>query len=204
MKAQPIRDKEKINRMLEILSEDTSRAGKRRYIMFMLGIYLGRRVSDMLPLTVGQIVGVDALEIKEIKTRKRILLPIPPRLKAALREEYAGRPADEYILLSPHLTKATGKHPDRKPGQPKPIDRRTAYGYMKDIGRMMGYGSDYNIATHTLRKTFGYTFYQTTHDIGTLMTLFNHSSEKVTKIYIGIEQDEISKAMSKVNTMYNT
>lgn len=40
------------------------------------------------------------------------------------------------------------------------------------------------IGTHTLRKTFGYHCYQKTHDIATLMGIFDHSSEKITKRYI--------------------
>jgi integrase len=36
------------------------------------------------------------------------------------------------------------------------------------------------IGTHTLRKTFGYHFYQEHKDIGLLQYLFNHSSQRVT------------------------
>lgn len=52
-----------------------------------------------------------------------------------------------------------------------------------------------DIGTHTLRKTFGYHYYQQTHDIATLMILLNHSSESVTKRYLGIEELDIQNAL---------
>ena len=38
-----------------------------------------------------------------------------------------------------------------------------------------------DIGTHTLRKTFGYHYYKKTKDVATLMEIFGHSSEKITK-----------------------
>lgn len=189
MRVQPIRDKEQLNEILDALSKDESRIGKRRYLMFMCGIYLARRVSDLLPRRVDELRGRDHMRIKEKKTRKYIDLPIPDRLKSFLRRELKGRPGDEFLFVSPH--------PDRKTGEPKPIDRRTAYADMKAIAKIAGFPPDYNIATHTMRKTFGYHYYQQTHDIATLMVLFNHHTEKDTKIYIGIELDEITAAVKK-------
>jgi integrase len=53
------------------------------------------------------------------------------------------------------------------------------------------------IGCHTLRKTFGYHFYQQTKDVVTLMKIFNHSHPNVTLRYIGIEQESINKAIKK-------
>ncbi|MFU0836856.1 MAG: tyrosine-type recombinase/integrase [Lactiplantibacillus plantarum] len=52
-----------------------------------------------------------------------------------------------------------------------------------------------DIGTHTLRKTFGYHYYQKTRDIAGLMMIFNHSSEQVTKRYIGIERDNLERQL---------
>ncbi|GHU77159.1 hypothetical protein AGMMS49992_24240 [Clostridia bacterium] len=78
-------------------------------------------------------------------------------------------------------------------GARKPITRKTAYNDMKYLAKELGV--TYNVGTHTLRKTFGYHYYQRTHDIGMLMVLFNHANEGITKRYIGLEQDEIRKAL---------
>ncbi|MBA2874671.1 tyrosine-type recombinase/integrase [Thermaerobacillus caldiproteolyticus] len=51
------------------------------------------------------------------------------------------------------------------------------------------------IGTHTLRKTFGYHFYQRTKDVALLQEILNHSSPSITLRYIGINQDIIDNAV---------
>ena len=63
------------------------------------------------------------------------------------------------------------------------VQRVRAYQILNEAGQK--FGVDY-VGTHTLRKTFGYHFYQQTHDIVTLQKIFNHSSIEVTFRYIGI------------------
>ncbi|WP_382359327.1 hypothetical protein [Lentibacillus kimchii] len=47
-----------------------------------------------------------------------------------------------------------------------------------------------------MRKTFGYHYFQQTHDIVTLMVIFNHSPpQNITKCYIGIEEDAIKNSL---------
>lgn len=55
-----------------------------------------------------------------------------------------------------------------------------------------------NYGSHTLRKTFGY-MHRTVHntDIPTLMEMFNHSSQKQTLAYLGIQPSEIRDAYLK-------
>ncbi|MDT0761303.1 tyrosine-type recombinase/integrase, partial [Staphylococcus pseudintermedius] len=48
---------------------------------------------------------------------------------------------------------------------------------------------------HTMRKTFGYKYYNKTKDVGTLQKMFNHSSPAITLRYIGIEQAELDDAL---------
>lgn len=52
------------------------------------------------------------------------------------------------------------------------------------------------LETHTLRKTFGYHYYKKPHDIVTLMLIFNHSSQAITKRYIGITEDKIGASLA--------
>ena len=46
-----------------------------------------------------------------------------------------------------------------------------------------------------MRKTFGYHFYQKTHDVALLQQMFNHSAPSITLRYIGINQDIMDQAM---------
>lgn len=184
MRVQPIRDIDELKAIERRLSELTTEKGRRAYLLFEMGIYLARRVSDILPLRVGDVLGKEYLQIREKKTSKVIELPIPTHLQRVFRQRLKGRPEDDYILAS----RQRGKD-----GRPKPVCRKTAYNYMQDIAEAAGL--DFNVGTHTMRKTFGYHYYKRTKDIALLMTLFNHSSEKDTKVYIGIALDEKRKAL---------
>ena len=76
----------------------------------------------------------------------------------------------------------------------KAISREYAYRVIHEAGEAFGLD---NLGTHTMRKTFGYHFYLQTKDIVLLMRIFNHSDEKKTLRYIGIEQTTINEAMRK-------
>ncbi len=186
MRVLPIRSVEELHSIERMLAELDTEKGRRAYLLFELGIYLARRVSDILPLKVGDLLGKEYLQIKEKKTSKVIELPIPKNLQKILRQRLKGMDKGDYILAS----RQRDKH-----GNSKPVCRKTAFNYMKDIAEAAGL--PYNVGTHTMRKTFGYHYYKKTHDIALLMSLFNHSSEKDTKVYIGIALDEKREALAE-------
>ena len=81
---------------------------------------------------------------------------------------------DEYVFRSRQGNKA--------------ITRGRAYQILREAGEKFGLE---NIGTHSMRKTFGYWYYKNYNDIVGLMKILNHSSEAITKRYIGIEQEEL-------------
>lgn len=187
MRVEPIRDSAAIQMIIAKLRADTSPQGSRRYLLWLSGIYLGRRVSDILQLKVRDVRGQTKIRIRERKTKKRADLYIAPELQAAYNERLADADPDDYVFKSPQF-------------DDRPITRRTAYRDMQRIKELAELPD--GIGTHSMRKTFGYHYYQKTHDIATLMTLFNHSSERTTLIYIGIMLDEIKAAYTQVAMMY--
>lgn len=196
VRVEPIRDKTVIARITEALKDDQTATGKRRYLLFVSGLYLGRRISDLLKLKVSDVQGKDKFVIKEKKTGKQIELFITKTLKAAFKERLAGLEPDEYIFAS--------NRPDKITSKQKPIDRRTAYRDIQAIKKLGNFPEDYVLGTHTLRKTFGYHYYQATHDIAGLMKLFNHTKEETTLVYIGIASDEVKQTFRKIDSMYDT
>ena len=124
MRAQPIRDVDDLKAVEHRLSELTTEKGRRPYLLFERGIYLARRVSDILPLKAGDVLGKEYIQIKEQKTGKIIELPIPTHLQRVFRQRLKGRPTDEYILAS--------RQWDRE-GKLKLVCRKTAYNYMQDM-----------------------------------------------------------------------
>lgn len=173
---QPIRNPEKIDEMKEYLKS----RNKRNYIMFLIGIGVGLRISDILPLKKEDILGTHII-IKEKKTDKPKRIRIPPSIRKELLEYAKTLEDGEYVVRS-------------RQGGNKPIDRSTAYRILREAANYCGLKE---IGTHTLRKTFGYHFYKQTKDIALLQDIFNHASPDITMRYIGIDQDARDKAMIK-------
>jgi integrase len=174
-RVQPIREKYQIDDIKQILKSKN----ERNFIMFAIGIYTGLRISDILQLKVKDLKNQEYLTLNEKKTRKASRILINPLLKRDLRKYLENRNDDEYIIKS-------------REGSNKPLKRSMAYKILRDAANELGLQ---DIGTHTLRKTFGYHYYQKTKDIGMLMELFNHSKESITLRYIGVNQDMRDKAM---------
>lgn len=194
-KVEPIRNKETIRLTLEALSRDRSPIGERRYLLFASGIYLGRRIGDLLMLKVGDVYGKKNLAIEEEKTGKTASMAINESLQAIYRERLKGRDPGEPLFISSRKEKITG--------DVKAIDKRTALRDIKAVAKIAKLPEDYRIGTHSMRKTFGYWYYKTFGDLATLMTMFNHSKAEVTLIYIGITDDQLRTAFKKTKDMYD-
>lgn len=172
---EPIRDKDDIQAMKDYLKE----WNERNYILFLLGINSGLRISDIVQLRVKDVQGW-YIKTKEIKTGKPLKRKMTPVLKREIREYIKGKPLHHYLFQS-------------RNGKNKPMTRVNAYYIIRLAAEDLGID---NVGTHTMRKTFGYHYYNKTKDIATLMALFNHASPAITLRYIGIKQDQQDKAMS--------
>lgn len=174
---QPIRDKKQIDAIKKVL-----KAGNiRNYALFTLGINSGLRISDLLKLTVAEVIDEkgkvkDRISIREKKTGKAKDFPLGKTAKRALSEHlltWVHKP-DDYLFQS------------KKGGA---LTRQQAYNIINDTARAVGIQE--KIGTHTLRKTFGYHAYQNGTDITRIQKLLNHSAPSVTLAYIGITQEEL-------------
>ena len=81
------------------------------------------------------------------------------------------------------------------------ISTTQAYRIITDAGDKIGNNS---VGSHTMRKTFGYTYYNATNDIATLMEIFNHSSQKTTLRYIGMTDERIKQSIKTFHSFNNT
>lgn len=173
---QPIRDPGKISEMKNYLKSKS----ERNYILFLLGINTGLRISDILILRKEDLLNTH-VNIRETKTKKQKRIRIPPSIRKELIE-YAKRLNDrDFVIKS-------------RQGVNRSIDRSVAYRILREAAEQVNLKE---IGTHTLRKTFGYHFYQLTKDVAMLQEMFNHSSPQITLRYIGINQDSMDKAMER-------
>ncbi|MGE5554246.1 MAG: site-specific integrase [Betaproteobacteria bacterium] len=173
---QPIRDKAKI----EAMKVELLKRGYRDYLLFVVGINTGLRISDILNLRVKDVKDKTHITLTEQKTGKTKRFLINDQLRGELEKFIRGMDEDEYLFQS------------RKGGNP--ITRVQAYRILNDAATKVALEE---IGTHTLRKTFGYHHYQKNKDIALLQKLFNHSAPSVTLRYIGITQDMMDKTMEE-------
>lgn len=177
---EPIRDKKKLDLMKKVLKGNNIRD----WLLFILGINSGLRISDLLTLTVEDVKGKDRIILREQKTDKIKSFPLGETSRKAINE----------YLKSTGLTSGY-LFPSRKGD--KPISRIQAYRILNDAAEEAGIKE--NIGTHTLRKTFGYWAYRQGVDIAMIMQLLNHSAPSITKRYIGITQDELDEVYINLN-----
>ena len=166
---EPIRDKNKIETVKRILKEK----GSRDYLLFLLGINSGLRISDILKLKVSDVKNKKYIELYEQKTGKYKRFTITNSYKSALEDFIIRKKSEEWLFASQRSR--------------KPITRIQAYRIICNACSKAGI--TFRIGTHTLRKNFGYHFYNKTKDIALLQCIFNHSAPSVTLRYIGINQD---------------
>lgn len=174
---EPIRDSTTVQDIADYLKE----VSPKYYIMYMIGIYSGLRISDILKLKVRDVRGKDKIKVREKKTGKEKLFPVNRELAAALDAYCEDKKDYDYIVPSARAVN-------------KAVSREYAYRVIHEAGERFGLD---NLGTHTMRKTFGYHFYLQTKDIVLLMRIFNHNDQSKTLRYIGIEQTTIDQAMRK-------
>lgn len=153
---------------------------ERNGFLFTFGINTGLRISDILPLKVSDVRGKSHIVITEKKTGKPKRFKINESLRQTI-DSYTKEMDDDAFLIA-----------SEKKG--KPITRVRAYQILNGTARKIGLSE---IGTHSLRKSFGYHFYQRTKDIATLQMIFNHSHPSITLRYIGITQDLIDEAVDQ-------
>ncbi|MDM5208191.1 site-specific integrase [Cytobacillus kochii] len=170
----PIRDLEKVAAMKEVLMNQH----ERNYFLFVLGINTGLRISDLLKLKVGDVRNKNHIVITEQKTGKLKRFKINNDLKRHITDFTVKKEEAEYLFKS-----------RRGNARIHPVQ---AWKILNTAAKEVGLDE---IGRHTLRKTFGYHFYQKYKDVAVLQQIFNHSSPSVTMRYIGINQDIIDEAV---------
>ena len=169
-----------------------------QYLLFTVGCNMARRVGDTLTLTWEHFYNpasgnfrTDILEITEDKTDKLA----NPRINKAVRNailkyiKETGCDPAENGYKNPVFMQLSGTH------KGKVI---TSDGYRKALKKAAtAVGIEYNVGTHSPRKTFGMVsrmLHPNDYDsMELLQTIYNHSDTKTTKHYIGLTKKKIDQ-----------
>ena len=178
---EPIRGKDMIIDIAEILKSYS----ERDYVLFMTGIYIGRRISDILPLRVSDVKDKDYIYFREKKTGKETNIIINKKLKSIYKQYCKDKKLNEYLF--PPLKGKKNRH----------ITRQQYWNILQKAAQDLGYG--HKIGCHSMRKSLGRKLYEDGVDVAVIMMILGHDDIKTTKRYIGVTGDEINSILSKVD-----
>ncbi|WP_129600365.1 site-specific integrase [Anaerophilus nitritogenes] len=185
---EPIRDKSKIQDVKIYLRGKDIRS----YAMFIVGINVALRITDLLSLKWKDVFKENKktfkdVEIYEGKTNKYRKIKLNKSARKALKELSESM---EYIHMENFIFKS-------REGENKPITRQQALNILKDASNSVGVRE--NIGTHSLRKTWGYHAWKTGFNPAIIMETLNHSNLAITKRYLGIQQDDVNELYDQLN-----
>lgn len=146
-------------------------------LYIIMAINTGLRISDLLALKFGDVAG-DSIKLIEKKTQKHRIIKLNYNIKSALK--YFENPSPDAFLFT-----------SQKNGV---FATQSLNRILKDVFKKEA--KTLNISTHSLRKSFGRKVYESNGESEKALTylseLFNHSSPSITRIYLGIRQEELN------------
>lgn len=180
---QPIKDSVVLKQVQNTLLNHF-KAGRRNYTIFQLGKATLLRVSDVLSLRYQDVYDDNGIPKERVyttdqKTGKRNCLYLKPiREDLIMYEKWLNDQNIHSYWLFPSLKDTNTS-----------ISRKQYYKIMHQTGKILNINY---LGTHTMRKTGAYRVYeQTNYNIGFVMSLLNHSDQKSTLSYLGL--DEVTK-----------
>lgn len=190
--ARPLNSKE----IVEVKSKFSGVYATRNRSLFMLGVSVGGRISELLALKVsdvwqnGQAVG-DLLFQKGVVKGKETarMVPVNADGQRAIRELI-----DWHVSRYGNLDTRRPLFSSRKHG--KAISRVQAHRILEVA--FLSSGLNGKLATHSLRKTYAQRMYDATGDIFLVREMLGHKDVKTTQAYLGVsyaKAQEASKAI---------
>lgn len=145
-------------------------------LYIIISINSGLRISDSINLTFENLRG-ETLRLIEKKTKKNRQIKINENIRKAL--SYFDPAAKGYVFKSQKGSTYTTQSMNR---------------ILKDVFKKDA--RTLNISSHSLRKSFGRRVYENNGESEKALTylseLFNHSSQSITRQYLGIRQEELN------------
>lgn len=202
----PFTTHEEIKAMIDVFNKHIEEAvtptqkqiAARNKMLFLIGINLGIRASDLCGLRYSFFINNDGtfkefytLQPKKTrKTGKFVKLYFNNVVKKAITDytnEYPVQDMDEYLFKSRKGNSSITEH--------------TLWDVVSKAA--IEAGIERNIGSHSLRKTFGRFVFHNAEDknkaLVILQTIFNHSSPAVTSRYIGLTDDEVSDVFNNLD-----
>ena len=202
----PFTTEEEIKAMIDVFNKHVDEAQTenqrmiacRNKMLFLIGINLSLRISDLVSLRWNfflkdDMTFRDFYKIQPKKTKKTgkfVTLYFNDVVKKSITnyiEQYPIEDLNGFVFKSREGAGA--------------VSERSVWRIIVDASAEAGI--EHNVGTHSLRKTFGFWVWHNAEDkekaLVMLMVIFNHSSVATTKKYIGIMNNEIEDVFNGLN-----
>ena len=171
---------------LQSLTQKLERDGDYKFtLLITIGMYTGLRISDILSLHWNDVIEKEFVEITEKKTGKQRKIQLNQHLKetvSRISTKIQRFNPDQFIFINKYGSKTIS--PQYVNWKLKVLVQK--YQVVKDTTK---------IKSHSIRKSFGRRVFETNDSseksLILLNEIFNHSSIRTTKIYLGIREKEI-------------
>ncbi len=170
-----------------VLLQKLERDGLYKFeLLFAVGCYTGLRIADLLKLRWKDVLNQETLVLVEGKTKKIRKIRLNPSLVEIiirLHDKMKISDNSELLFINKTRTKAINiQYVNRK---------------LKEIAKTYNLQIPLNsTSSHIFRKTLGRHVWAVNNysekSLLLLGELFNHSSIKITKVYLGIKQEEVA------------
>ena len=150
------------------------------YVIFLIGISVCIRISDILKLKKSDMENTDRIVIREKKTGKTKIFPLKPHIAKIVKDYIKNycHEDQEYIFI--------GKKGAR-------LDRTAVWRVfnrcINELGITMKCG------THSCRKYMAKNLYEQTQDIALVMDILNHSNMRTTFRYLCLTEERVKNAV---------
>lgn len=191
--SQPIRTKQELEQFMNYYKK--VQPHQRNRLLIVMGLNTALRISDLLSLRwwdvydPGSGIWKDHILLIEAKTGKASSIYMNEHIKNALstyKKECTAK-TDQPLTGQEYLFPGKTK---------KPISRVQAYRIIRKAAEACNLKGV--ISPHSLRKTFGYHAWKQGTSPVLLMDIYHHSSYRITKRYLGIEQDDRDEVFRNV------
>ena len=167
--------------------------------LFMLGVSVGGRISELLALKVGDVWQNDK-PVKDLLFDRNIVKG--GEVSRAVPVNSDGRQAIEDLIawhteVYGDLDPKRPLFPSRKGQGSKPMTRISAHRSLKPAFEAAGLNG--KLSTHSLRKSYAQRLYEQTNDIYAVQEMLGHKSVVTTQRYLGVNYAGVrdaSEAMS--------
>ncbi len=167
--------------------------------LFMLGVSVGGRISELLALKVND-VWQNGTPVKDLLFDRNIVKG--GEVSRAVPVNVDGREAIEnliawHIELYKEVDPNRPLFPSRKGQGSKAMTRIAAHNVLKDAFEAAGLNG--KLGTHSLRKSYAQRLYEQTNDIYAVQEMLGHKSVVTTQRYLGVNYASVrdaSEAMS--------